>query len=172
MLPFFPQLNSTRIRIPDYMSANTIWRKIHAVKWADFAGSGRIRFGFACCHKIGVLDGLQYFYLAPEEIVLCSSVYANLFYDSRPSNFPKIWDKIWVGSSFGSSERFSPGIALLLRTEMCVLKANKMSPLFQEVIVASFGAQFKKWVPHYQMKDMDIIFPLHFFLMILCRSIS
>ena len=33
--------------------------------------------------------------------------------------------------------------ALLLRTEMSILKNDKMSPLFQEVIVASSMAQFQ-----------------------------
>ena len=41
---------------------------------------------------------------------------------------------------------------------MSILKADKMSPLFQEVIVDSSEAQFKK--NGYQMKVMDIIFPL------------
>jgi len=48
--------------------------------------------------------------------------------------------------------------ALLLRTDMRILKDDKMSPLFQEVIVASLVAQFPK--TGYQIKDMDIIFPL------------
>ena len=48
--------------------------------------------------------------------------------------------------------------ALLLKTEMSILKADKMSPLFQEVIVASSMAKFQK--NGCQMKDMDIIFPL------------
>ena len=52
----------------------------------------------------------------------------------------------------------NPRTALLLRTEMRIFKDDKMSPLFQEVIVTSSIAKFN-W-NKYQMKDMDIIFPL------------
>ena len=41
---------------------------------------------------------------------------------------------------------------------MSILKNDKMSPLFQEVIEASSAAQFPK--TGYQMKDMDINFLL------------
>ena len=41
---------------------------------------------------------------------------------------------------------------------MSILKADKMSPLFQEFIVASSMAQLQK--NGCQMKDMDNIFPL------------
>ena len=42
---------------------------------------------------------------------------------------------------------------------MYILRAgDKMRPLFKEVIVASPVAQFQK--NRYQMKDMDIIFPM------------
>ena len=36
--------------------ANTIWRTIHAVNWADFAGSSCIRFGFTVTKSESLSD--------------------------------------------------------------------------------------------------------------------
>ena len=40
---------------------------------------------------------------------------------------------------------------LVLRTKISILKADKMSPLFLEVIVASSVAQFKKMVTKWKI---------------------
>ena len=48
--------------------------------------------------------------------------------------------------------------ALLLRTDMSILRAEHMRPFFPEVTAASPEAQFL--TTGRQMKDMDIIFPL------------
>ena len=72
---------------------------------------------------------------------------------------PSIDSKVVLASShFYMSELLSPSTALLLRTEMSILKAEHMRPLFPEVTAASPEAQFLK--TGRQMKDMDIIFPL------------
>ena len=48
--------------------------------------------------------------------------------------------------------------ALLLRTEMRILRDNKMRPLFQEAIVTELAVP--KSTTRYQMKATDIIFPI------------
>ena len=47
--------------------------------------------------------------------------------------------------------------ALLLRTEMRILRDNKMRPLFQEAIVTELAVP--QSTTRYQMKATDIIFP-------------
>ena len=51
-----------------------------------------------------------------------------------------------------------PRTALLLRSEMIILRADNMRPLFQEVTKASSKAPIQK--SRYQMKDVDVVFLL------------
>ena len=48
--------------------------------------------------------------------------------------------------------------AVLLRTEMSILRDDKMRPLFQEAIVTKLVVS--QIVSRYQMKATDIIFPM------------
>ena len=48
--------------------------------------------------------------------------------------------------------------ALLLRTEMSILRDDKMRPLFQEAIVTKLAVT--QSTTRYQMKAMDIIFQM------------
>ena len=48
--------------------------------------------------------------------------------------------------------------ALLLGTEMSILRVDKMRPLFQEVIVTKLAVT--QSTTRYQMNAMDIIFPM------------
>ena len=47
---------------------------------------------------------------------------------------------------------------LLLRTEMSILRDDKMRPLFKEAIVTKLAVT--QSTTRYQMKAMDIIFPM------------
>ena len=51
-----------------------------------------------------------------------------------------------------------PRTALLLRTEMSILRDDKMRPLFQEAIVTKLAVT--QSTTRYQMKATDIIFPM------------
>ena len=51
-----------------------------------------------------------------------------------------------------------PRTALLLRTEMSILRVDNMRPLFQEVIVTKLAVT--QSTTRYQMKATDIIFPM------------
>ena len=51
-----------------------------------------------------------------------------------------------------------PRTALLLRTEMSILRVDKMRPLFQEAIVTKLSVT--QSTTRYQMKATDIIFPM------------
>ena len=53
---------------------------------------------------------------------------------------------------------YSPFLLLLLRTEMSILRVDKMRPLFQEVIVTKLAVT--QSTTRYQMNAMDIIFPM------------
>ena len=52
----------------------------------------------------------------------------------------------------------APRTALLLRTEMSILRVDKMRPLFQEAFVTKLAVT--QSTTRYQMKAMDIIFPM------------
>ena len=51
----------------------------------------------------------------------------------------------------------SPRTALLLRTEIKIFRAGKLSPLFQEIIETQFEKNMMPWC---QFKDTDIAIPL------------
>ena len=59
---------------------------------------------------------------------------------------------------FTLSAWVSSRTALLLRTEMSILRDDKMRPLFQEAIVTKLAVT--QSTTRYQMKAMDIIFPM------------
>ena len=69
-------------------------------------------------------------YIPPNPCCLASLV-ASTASSMEVYSFPASW---WPGMK----------TALLLRTEMSILKVDKMSPLFQEDIVASSVAQLNK----------------------------
>ena len=69
-------------------------------------------------------------YIPPNPCCLASLV-ASTASSMEVYSFPASW---WPGMK----------TALLLRTEMSILKVDKMSPLFQEEVVASSVAQLKQ----------------------------
>ena len=78
---------------------------------------------------------------------------------SQSVNSTKGWGKLLCELQMTSTPCLPrPRTALLLRTEMSILRDDKMRPLFQEVIVTKLAVT--QSTTRYQMNAMDIIFPM------------